>query len=146
MKNYYRYCVAVVIMTIPFIGTSQAIFSLQEASNGLPHLYGKKENAHYLCVTAGDRLYSIGDQAGNYPAVGFHVPGEMGGMWQHPVVVLDGLLSAMTDSRRGVANRADKSDNFVTYSVTTQFLCAIQQQHFAESTTEFVHNGISLLV
>ena len=146
MKNYYRYCVAVVIMTIPFIGTSQAIFSLQEASNGLPHLYGKKENAHYLCVTAGDRLYSIGDQAGNYPAVGFHVPGEMGGIWQHPIKLLDGFRLTITDSRTGVAQQADKSDSFVTYSFTTQFLYDIQQQHLSVSRTQFVPDGMPLLV
>jgi hypothetical protein len=129
MKNYYIYCVAAVIMTLPFIGISQTIFSLQEASNHLPHLYGKKENAHDLCVTAGDRLYSIGDQAGNYPAVGFHVPGEMGGIWQHPIKLLDGFRLTITDSKTKVAQQADKCDSFVTYSFTTRFLYDFPQQH-----------------
>ncbi len=73
MKNYYRYCMLAAIMAFPFTGIAQSAFSLKEASSPLPHLYGKKENAHYLYVTAGDRLYFIGDQAGNFPAVGFHI-------------------------------------------------------------------------
>jgi glycogen debranching enzyme len=144
--NFYRYCVAAVIMTMPLKGISQTIFSLQEAINPLPHLYGKKENAHYLCVTAGDRLYSIGDQAGNFPAVGFHVPGEMGGIWQHPIKLLDGFRLTITDSKTGIAQKADKCDSFASYSFATQFLYDIQQQHLSVSRTQFVPDGMPLLV
>ena len=91
MTKYCKYCLAMFIVALPFTALSQAKFSLQQACNHLPMLYGKKENARYLCVTAGDRLYSIGDQAGNFPSVGFHVPGEMGGVWQHPIKLLDGF-------------------------------------------------------
>lgn len=148
MRNYWYFVVAV-IMALPSIGTSQTVFSLQEESNRLPHLYGKKENANYLCVTAGDRLYSIGDQAGNYPAVGFHVPGEMGGIWQHPIKLLDGFrltITDITDSKTGVAQQADKCDSFVTYSFTTQFLYDIPQQRLSVSRTQFVPDGMPLLV
>jgi hypothetical protein len=36
-------------------------------------------------VTAGDRVYFIGTQDGNFPDMGGHVPGEMGGLWLHPI-------------------------------------------------------------
>ncbi|GAC1426419.1 MAG: hypothetical protein NVSMB67_29200 [Flavisolibacter sp.] len=133
-------------MGLSFAAISQSTFSLQNASKGLPHLYGKKENAHYLYATAGDRIYSIGDQAGNYPAVGFHVPGEMGGIWQHPIKLLDGFRLTITDIKMGFSQKADKCDSFITYSFTTQFLYDFPQQHLSVSRTQFVPDGMPLLV
>ena len=43
-------------------------------------------------ATAGDRLYSIGLQDGSFaPSLGWHVRGEMGGVWMHPIKLLDGF-------------------------------------------------------
>jgi len=42
-------------------------------------------------VTAGDRTYLIGTQDGNFPDIGQHVPGEMGGLWLPPIKLLDGF-------------------------------------------------------
>ncbi|WP_374711593.1 hypothetical protein [Symbiobacterium terraclitae] len=42
-------------------------------------------------ITAGDRAYLIGAQNGAFPDLGWHVPGEMGGLWAHPVKLLDGF-------------------------------------------------------
>src|SRR5450432_4908964 len=111
-----RYFLVSCLMALPFIMAAQPDFSLVEASKSLPQLRGKKENASYLCVTAGDRLYSIGDQAGNFPSVGFHVPGEMGGIWQQPIKLLDGFRLIITDRKTGVSQQMDKCDSFITYS------------------------------
>src|SRR5687767_113131 len=98
MKSFCKCFLTVIIMALSFTAHSQAKFSLQASAKHLPLLYGKKDNVRYLCVTAGDRLYAIGDQGGNFPSVGFHVPGEMGGIWQHPVKLLDGFRLTITDS------------------------------------------------
>ena len=42
-------------------------------------------------VTAGDRAYLIGAQDGGFPDLGWHVHGEMGGLWAHPIKLLDGF-------------------------------------------------------
>lgn len=47
------------------------------------------------CLAAGDRLYVIGAQDGSFPALGWHVPGEMGGIWAHPVKLADGFAFAV---------------------------------------------------
>ena len=44
-------------------------------------------------VTAGDRLYAHRRPGGRFPAVGFHIPGEMGGIWQHPIKNWTGFAS-----------------------------------------------------
>src|SRR5918992_248420 len=48
-------------------------------------------------VTAGDRAYLIGSQDGGFPDLGDHVPGEMGGLWLHPIKLLDGFWATIRD-------------------------------------------------
>src|SRR5256885_10762105 len=54
------------------------------------------ENKHQPYVTAGDRTYLIGTQDGNFPNLGEHVPGAMGGLWLHPTKLLDGFWATGT--------------------------------------------------
>lgn len=42
-------------------------------------------------ITAGDRAYMIGSQDGDFPDLGSHLRGEMGGVWTHPIKLLDGF-------------------------------------------------------
>lgn len=46
-------------------------------------------------IAAGDRAYLIGAQDGSFPDMGQHVPNEMGGIWAHPIKLLDGLWFAV---------------------------------------------------
>lgn len=59
-------------------------------------------------VTAGNRVYSIANQHGEFPEIGWRQPGEMAGVWDHPIKLLDGFwfglssrlpaISAITDA------------------------------------------------
>jgi hypothetical protein len=46
------------------------------------------ERLHALC---GTRLYCVSTLAGHFPDLGWHQPGEMGGVWCPPIKLLDGL-------------------------------------------------------
>lgn len=48
-------------------------------------------------VTAGDRAYLIGTQDGNFPDMGQHVPGEMGGLWLPPIKLIDAFQARIVD-------------------------------------------------
>lgn len=94
--------VTLALILAPGPGRAQTkTFTLDEASSGLPHLIGKKENSAYPYVTGGDRLYSIGAQAGGFPAIGFHVEGQMGGIWQQPIKLLNGYWLTVRDAKMG---------------------------------------------
>ncbi|HSR61302.1 MAG TPA: hypothetical protein VLL47_11140 [Robiginitalea sp.] len=58
---------------------------------GSPSLEGKQAYIQSPYVTAGDRAYLVGHQDGSFPELGWHIPGEMGGLWSHPVKLLDGF-------------------------------------------------------
>src|SRR5919107_1693282 len=46
-------------------------------------------------VAAGDRAYDIGSEDGHFPPMGWHIRGEMGGVWAHPIKLLDGYWFAL---------------------------------------------------
>ncbi|HEX6508501.1 MAG TPA: hypothetical protein VF221_12805 [Chloroflexota bacterium] len=42
-------------------------------------------------ITGGDRAYLVGTQDGAFPDLGWHIPGEMGGLWAPPIKLFDGF-------------------------------------------------------
>ena len=66
-------------------------------------------------VTAGDRAYLIGTQDGGFPDLGTHVPGEMGGLWIHPIKLADGFWATVRDASSGREVALTRADRLVTY-------------------------------
>lgn len=58
--------------------------------NKLEKIEGKEEYMNSPFLSAGNRLYVVGHQNGSFPKIGWHVKGEMGGVWLHPIKLLDG--------------------------------------------------------
>ena len=52
-------------------------------------------------LVVGDRAYAMGDETGLYPATGWHIRGEMGGIWTQPLKLLDGLWFGLDGSWLG---------------------------------------------
>ena len=52
-------------------------------------------------LVTGDRTIAMGDANGLYPASGWHIRGEMGGVWTPPVKLLDGIWFAVNGSWLG---------------------------------------------
>ena len=51
----------------------------------------KRERLADPYLTPGDRAFIVGAQDGSFPDLGWHVPGEMGGVWSPPLKLLDGF-------------------------------------------------------
>ena len=49
-------------------------------------------------VTAGDRMFLIGTQDGNFPDMGQHVPGEMAGLWLPPIKLIDAFRASIEEA------------------------------------------------
>lgn len=49
-------------------------------------------------IAAGDRAYVIGTHDGGFPDLGVHLPGEMGGVWSHPIKLFDGFWLRIDDA------------------------------------------------
>ncbi len=100
------------------VNQEEAIFaSLTE----IPSRTGKQEYLSSPFTTAGDRLYMIGNQDGSFPDMGWHVEGEMGGIWMHPIKLMDGFTASVRKGDQTVC--LDQGNLFTNYPManTIQF-------------------------
>ncbi|MDI1321560.1 MAG: glycogen debranching protein [Algoriphagus sp.] len=86
------------------------IFDSLQTLNGLS---GKKDYLASPFVSAGDRVYLIGHQDGTFPDLGWHVEGEMGGIWLHPIKLMDGFTASIESE--GNSFCLDKASSFTNY-------------------------------
>jgi len=56
-------------------------------------------------ITPGDRSFVVGTQDGAFPDLGWHVPGEMGGVWTPPLKLLDGFWLQVNGCWLGTADQ-----------------------------------------
>jgi len=72
-------------------------------------------------VSAGDRTYLIGTQDGNFPDMGKHVPGEMGGLWLPPIKLIDGFQARIAELGTDKDILLAESAEMVTYPYGNRF-------------------------
>jgi glycogen debranching enzyme len=89
--------------------------SLLLSLDSVEHISGKPEYLGSPFVTAGDRVYMIGHQDGSFPDLGWHVEGEMGGIWDHPIKLMDGFSLNLKEVTGKEAYCLDKADEFINY-------------------------------
>lgn len=95
-----------IVFLLPLFGcTEQGTADIKSLLLNSPSIEGKTEYLPSPYVTAGDRLYMVGHQDGSFPEIGWHIPGEMGGIWDHPIKLMDGFEVIVTvDGRRLALN------------------------------------------
>src|SRR4051794_40159616 len=74
---------------------------------------GQTNDKEYL--TAGDRTYVVGTQNCNFPDLGGHVKGEMGGLWMPPVKLMDGFWVKLSDADTKGEAWLKKASTFINY-------------------------------
>lgn len=78
-----------------------------------PSIEGKTDYIDSPFVTAGDRVYMVGHQNGSFPELGWHITGEMGGIWNHPIKLMDGFEIELNDGQTSF--KLDAADSFTNY-------------------------------
>lgn len=71
---------------------------LAESLADLPMLRGKTDYLASPFTTAGNQMYLVGHQDGSFPDLGWHIEGEMGGLWLHPIKLTDGFVMELSHS------------------------------------------------
>ena len=84
--------------------------------------YGQTNHKEYL--TPGDRAYVVGTQDGNFPDLGSHVQGEMGGLWIPPVKLLDGFWVKLSDGHGKQEKWLQEAREFINYPYGNRFVYA----------------------
>jgi hypothetical protein len=84
--------------------------------------HGQTNHKEYL--TPGDRAYVVGTQDGNFPDLGSHVQGEMGGLWIPPVKLLDGFWVKLSDAHGKHETWLQEAREFINYPYGNRFVYA----------------------
>lgn len=100
---------------------------------------GNKEYMASPYVTAGDRVYMVGHQDGTFPDLGFHVEGEMGGIWNHPIKLMDGFTVAIAMDDASYC--LDDADEFINYPVANKHIFNSQIPGLEIERFHFVPDG-----
>ena len=75
--------------------TEELNYPLVERMSTMETLQGNTNYLHSKQMTPGNHAYCVGFQDGTFPDMGWHIKGEMGGLWAHPIKLLDGFSAAM---------------------------------------------------
>jgi glycogen debranching enzyme len=84
--------------------------------------HGQTSHKEYL--TPGDRSYVVGTQDGNFPDLGSHVRGEMGGFWIPPIKLLDGFWVKLSDVHGKQETWLQEASQFINYPYGNKFVYA----------------------
>jgi hypothetical protein len=95
-------------------------------------------------VAAGTRAYVIGDMGGGFPPIGWHIQGEMGGVWTHPIKLLDGYWFALNGEWLPPANRFTSGMGYVQMDIPTTGGFELTRTEFAPDGVPVVLTGLSL--
>jgi len=92
-------------------------------------------------VTAGDRTYIIGTMDGDFPDIGDHVEGEMGGIWMHPIKLLDGYYLKISDLVLKTDHWLSDAEEFINYPFGNTFKYKPNIQGLAVQRKQFCPDG-----
>jgi glycogen debranching enzyme len=100
-----------------------------------PSITGKSNYLNSPFITAGDRVYLVGHQDGTFPELGWHIKGEMGGIWDHPIKLMDGFEAELIwDDKKIKLNHAD---TFVNYPFANKHIYHLSEQQLKIERWQF---------
>ena len=132
---YFLYFLTLVSSCSPPVAEQFAFSDLETQ----PGLSGKMDYLNSPFSAAGDRVYLIGHQNGTFPDLGWHVEGEMGGIWLHPIKLMDGFTSSVSIDNKSFC--LDKAESFTNYPFSNVMKFPVGEAGIEIERLHFVPNG-----
>jgi glycogen debranching enzyme len=117
---------------------------LANSLEGSPSIDGSETYLGSPYVTAGNRVYMVGHQDGSFPELGWHITGEMGGIWDHPIKLMDGFRAEVLLD--GKAHQLEKAVRFTNYPMANSHLYELEGVKLSIERTQFVPDGLEAVV
>lgn len=120
----------------------QPTTSEDQVSLPLEELEAIGGQAKYLAspfVCAGDQAYMVGHQDGSFPDLGWHVAGEMGGLWTHPIKLMDGFLIGLQEGTEKIC--LSQADTFINYPLANKHIYFLPEWGLQVERRQFVPDG-----
>ncbi len=113
---------AILLPFVLILGATDLAWSQQDSApavmDGISN-QGKNQADPY--AAAGDRSYIIGTQDGKFPDLGGHVSGEMGGVWIHPIKLVDGFWARVSEEGTNQEVQLQSATEFINYPYGNRF-------------------------
>ncbi|WP_228236378.1 glycogen debranching protein [Allomuricauda sp. M10] len=104
-----------------------------------PFIKGASAYLESPYVTAGDRVYMVGHQDGSFPPLGWHIKGEMGGIWNHPIKLMDGFDAELIVD--GKVMPFNKAMEFTNYPFANKHEFNFEEEGISVERIQFVPDG-----
>ena len=131
------------IVLIALVFSKGILYGQGNANNSIvphfkyaPSLKGKPVFLGTPFNTAGDKLYLIGHQDGSFPDLGWHVKDEMGGIWHHPIKLMDGFEASIQVGAKKYM--LDKATDFVNYPFGNKHIYTVGSTPLSIERYQFV--------
>jgi hypothetical protein len=95
-------------------------------------------------VASGTRAYSLGFEDGRFYANGWHITGEMGGIWTPPLKLLDGVWFGLDGQWIGPATKFTSGWGYTRYDLPTTAGLAVQRTDFVPDGPRGVLYGLKI--
>ncbi len=82
-------------------------------------------------IAAGTRAYSVGFEDGRFYANGWHITGEMGGVWTPPLKLVDGVWFGLDDQWVGPATRFTSGWGYTRFDLPDTAGLEVERTDFA---------------
>ncbi len=147
MPAYFKQLIPLLLILLSACseGQKESFNSIQSIFNAFPSYSGKSEYTTSPYVTAGDRLYMVGFQDGSFPDYGWHVEGEMAGIWDHPIKLMDGFSIAIAEGE-STPECLPKASSFTNFPIGNQLTYELSSLGLTVTQTQVVPDGEEGLV
>ncbi|MBO0330660.1 alpha-L-rhamnosidase-related protein [[Muricauda] lutisoli] len=132
MKTTTLFLICILILAC----SSQVEKPLSSLLEKSPKISGKETYLNSPYVTAGNRVYMVGHQNGTFPELGWHIKGEMGGVWNHPIKLMDGFEAKVAVN--GQVLPLDKASKFVNYPYANKHIFEFKKEGLTIERIQFV--------
>ena len=110
--------------------------------SGMAYIGGKRQYLASPFITAGDRVYIVGYQDGSFPDLGWHVSGEMGGIWDHPIKLMDGFSANLKLKGSADSFCLNSAGQFVNYPLANRHYFTWEKENVKVERFQFVPDGV----
>ncbi|WP_421872610.1 glycogen debranching protein [Marinoscillum sp.] len=140
MKKWFPFALLAILAACAQPPKSTSLTELLQSASGIS---GKAEYLPSPFVAAGDRIYAVGHQDGSFPDLGWHVTGEMGGIWDHPIKLMDGYtLGISTGESYYCLNQASEFINYPMGNIHRFEL----NENLSATRMQFVPDGLEGMI
>ncbi|MCM5664304.1 alpha-L-rhamnosidase-related protein [Galbibacter mesophilus] len=133
---FRKYVFFILFMFFLQTEAQKAPFNMVSLLKDTEHIEGKDAYLNSPFVTPGNRLYMVGHQNGTFPELGWHIKGEMGGIWSHPIKLMDGFKVVMKVGDDSFD--LNKANRFVNYPFANLHEFTLKEKNLSVKRFQFV--------